>query len=126
MLRVAVDAMLPEPARAINEQSKPPNPAGLLQTSRALAAVALYNLGRKQEAAAYFRRVGDYASYAKRGGAGSAYLTITGIWTPRAVDQIAQTCLREIGEPTNSRPISPADRQRGPPRTPPSGPRGRL
>jgi tetratricopeptide (TPR) repeat protein len=108
MIRPIVDAMLPEPARTSAQQSRPPDAAGLLQVSRSLAGVALYRLGRKPEAAEHFRRVDDYAKYTGAPRGGTRAMTVTGIWTPRPVADIAAACLREMGDPPSSGRGQPA------------------
>ncbi len=97
MLQIVVNAMLPEPARTADQQKTPPNAVGLLQTSRSLAAVALYKLGRKQDAANAFRQSESYTNLLPRHGIGSAYLAITGIWSPRPIAEIRQACYRDAG-----------------------------
>jgi len=92
MLRQTVEAMLPEPSIPEDQQKTAPNAAGLLRASRALCAVALCALDRKQEAAEYFQRLDNYDRYARRRGAGAAFLEVVGIWTPRPVAQIAADC----------------------------------
>ncbi|TVM00143.1 MAG: hypothetical protein CV087_15170 [Candidatus Brocadia sp. WS118] len=118
MLRTVIDAMLPEPSCTVEQQKIPPNAAGLLRTSRSLAAVALYKLGRKQEAAEYFCRTKGYENYARQYGVGSAYLTIIGIWTPRPVEQIAADCYREIGDTASPRRRGPSSSNNFPRRRP--------
>lgn len=103
MLKATLDALLPEPRLPADAQKTPPNAAGLLQTNRRLAAVALYRLNRRQEAADYFRLAENYANHLPRGGIGSAYVGLTGLWTPRPVDQIAEQCFRELGQPYRGR-----------------------